>query len=173
MLEPLMVKERLIEATHFAFDLANEQLNKRFEYPTIQFDLRGTCAGQAWSGLNKIRYNLGLAMENLDDFIDDTCMHEAAHVIADRHFAKRCNHGPNWKWVMSKIMGVKPTRCHNYDVSNQRVRKSYRYIYKCGCIQNCLTGPKHHKMIRFGRKISCIRCKTTLTPDKFLAKVES
>jgi len=172
MSDILAIQKRLVDETKFWVDLANEQLNRNFEYPTVQFDLRGTTAGQAWSGLNKIRYNIELAMDNLEDFSGQTVGHEVAHIIADRYFAMRCNHGRNWKWIMKNVFGLEPTRCHDYDVSAHRARKSYRYKYQCNCSESCVAGPKHHNAIKSGRKISCRRCKIVLSSSRFIGKIE-
>jgi SprT protein len=119
-METIEVKNRLVEATKFWVDLANEILNKNFSYPTVDFNVRGTCGGKAWWSQNRVSYNLGIAAENLTHFKHDTVGHEVAHVIAGRLYGQGCGHGPLWKHLM-KRMGLKPERCHNYDTTNHKV----------------------------------------------------
>lgn len=153
------LKEKLIEQTRYWTDFANQKLNRSFKYPIILFDLRGTTAGQAWTTSNKIRYNLGIARDNFNAFIDRTVPHEVAHLVADQYFMKNCGHGTEWKWVMGTIFGKEVSRCHSYDVTKHRVRKTKIYIYQCSCLEGCKVGAKHHKLIQT-KQYNTVYCKT-------------
>lgn len=160
---------RVVEDTKLWFDLASEILGTKFSYSTIAFDLRGTCAGQAFTGRNHLRFNVGLGIDNLERFLSRTVPHEVAHIVANKHFKKRCCHGREWKWVMEKVFGVDPSRCHNYDVTNHRVRRKKLHQYKCGCEAPLKLGSRHHGMIeRKSHILSCPKCKTRLLLENYL-----
>lgn len=167
------IKRGLIERTNEAFDIANRNLERSFDYPEILFDLRGCVAGRAYWIHNKIRYNLGLAIDNYDDFMKETCFHEAAHIITNLYFNRRVIHGKEWKWVMCEVLRVEPQRCHNYDVSKHRVKKRRRFVYDCHCSENCMCGPKHHNMIQRGfAGVRCRMCRKYLLPEYFLREID-
>lgn len=167
------IQKRLTEETFFWYDLASEHLGRRFEYPEVSFDLKGTCAGMAYTLQNKIKYNLGIARDNLEDFSARTVPHEVAHCIAEMYYNKNCGHGPLWKRIMKNVFGVEPVRCHDYDVTNHRARKRFRYVYNCACNDNCVCGPKHHKKVLLGStSIVCRLCRTKLTKQLFLSKID-
>jgi SprT protein len=162
------VAKRLVSETHKWIDLANQRLNIRCEYPTILTNLRGTCAGKAFTVSWIVQYNLGLALENEQEFFATTVPHEVAHLVADQYYGKKCMHGPLWKNIM-EMFGVPAVRCHNYDVTNHRVRKAMRYIYRCSCLEGCTVGPKYHKKLQLGLStIYCRRCEQVFTKDDLL-----
>lgn len=102
----------------------------------ILFDLTGVKAGQAWwrkSGKFTIEYNLAMALENGEDFIQEVIPHEIAHLIANEFFKEMypdgCGHSDMWKFVMIKF-GRNPNRCHSFSVEN--LSKGHRdYLWKC------------------------------------------
>lgn len=159
-----MQAELLVSETYKCVDVANKKLGILYPYPKVQFDLKGTTAGEAYSVSNRIRYNLGIAISNWNDFIGTTVPHEVAHLVADFYFKYRCNHGPDWQYVMKEVYGLEPIRCHKYDVSEHYTRKVVRYQYRCDCSEPCKVGPKYHKKLQSGMvSIRCIRCKKVLT----------
>jgi SprT protein len=174
MEESMDIKQKLIDETKFWYDYANEKLHRNFDYPEILFDLKGFTAGQAFSSLNKIRFNFGIAKDNLDVFLDTTVPHEVAHIVADMYFGKRCKHGKEWKWMMSQVFGKKAERCHSYDVSNHQARRTKKYVYRCYCEKGCLCGAKHHNLIQKNSLaiLSCRKCKMRLLPESLLKVID-
>lgn len=162
----LDLENKLIHYSHEWIEKANELLGTSMEYPEVQCNLRGTTAGIAYTHSWKIRYNLGLARDNYQDFIEQTVPHEVAHLVADHYYEKRCVHGKEWKHIM-RLFGKEPTRCHNYDVEKHRARRHKKYIYTCKC-EACKIGTKHHNMImrRTGR-VFCRRCKHYFSIDDY------
>ena len=169
--DSLAVINALTAATHAAINRANEVLGRSYSYPSLRFDLRGCVAGWAYTSKNVIRYNLGLAADNLDAFLVRTCVHEVGHIVADKYFMKPCGHGPNWKWVMSHVLGGPTTRTHSYDVSAHRVKTRNRYKYRCDCLNPITAGPKHHNKILRGFRIVFKTCRRALTPADLIEKV--
>lgn len=165
------LKSKLIHYTNEWIQFANRKLNKTIPPPKVEFKVRGTTAGWANSTEWHINYNLGLAKDNFIDFMDQTVPHEVAHLVADYYFCKKCKHGKEWKQIM-KLFGKTPTRCHNYEVSHHRVRRTFRHIYKCGCDSNCVVGTKHHNIIQAGEsRISCRRCRVKLKIGDFIERI--
>lgn len=162
----LDLENKLIHYSHEWIEIANEKLGTSMVYPDILCNLRGCTAGMAYSSLWKIRYNLGLARDNYQDFIEETVPHEVAHLVADHYFEKRCKHGKEWKQIM-QLFGKEPTRCHNYDVEKHRVRRHKKYMYKCKC-GDCQIGTKHHNIIMKSRGcVFCKKCKYCFSIDDY------
>ena len=108
-------------------------------------------------------------MENGDEFIEDTVPHEFAHLVTyalygtDRDYKghRRVKpHGSQWQRVM-RLLGYKPTRCHNFDVKPAR-KVASKYRYSCGCKEYFLTAIRHNKILSGKSSYSCTRCKREL-----------
>lgn len=136
--------------------------------PTVRFDLRGTVAGTANSREWEININETLLRENPDEMISNTTPHEVAHLIDAVVFpetrsvsvtvtrsgrfrrTKRSIHGPTWKMIM-RMLGADPSRTHNMDTTNARVKVRRYHEYFCAaCNKNIVVGPKHHAQIQKG-----------------------
>ena len=135
---------------------------RQFELPSLQFDLRGRCAGRAY--IHHIRLNPVLLIQNDPDFIEETVPHEIAHLITNRlHGFWIKPHGREWKSVMVAL-GLQPIRCHNYDVSNAQVRRmpqgrrERRFTYACAC-RTVQESTRTHLKLQSGKKWSaCSLC---------------
>jgi SprT protein len=113
----LSVTDRCVEQIELAYKIAQDKLGLVSPFPTIRWDLRGLCAGRAYYRENLIRLNPVLLQDNVEQFIERTPMHEAAHLLAFRkHGGNIDPHGAEWRRVMWAL-GRPATRCHNYDVS--------------------------------------------------------
>ncbi len=100
-----------------------------FPLPTMVFNLRGECAGQALYDTWVIRIN----QEMLDKYpgipTQDVIYHEACHLFARKLFGPRIRpHGPEWKKVMT-MANVVPTVTHTYKLTP--ARKRIKYIVTC------------------------------------------
>src|ERR1039458_2075993 len=106
---------------------------RAFELPSIEWNLRGVCAGLAQVRENRIRLNPVLLSENTEHFIRQTVPHEIAHLVNRAlHGPHVRAHGPEWKSIMHAL-GLPPMRCHQYDATNVRTRTPRRYAYQCNC----------------------------------------
>ena len=165
------IQAKAIEATAKFFAIAAKKYGVTFNYKVL-FDLRGTCAGQArytrvYGSTDIvniiIRYNPVLLTENVEDFLARTVPHEVAHIVAQKVFGSyvtKVNHGQGWKNVMAAF-GCDATRCHDYDVSNARVRNVVRVDAKCACMTHQIT-KKAATRISMGAKYTCRKCKTAV-----------
>jgi len=133
---------------------AEQVFGRSFTTPPVTFNLKGRTAGiYRWNPVNgfcSIRLNNILLKENEDVFIEQTVPHELAHHITRVLYGRVSPHGREWKSVMIRL-GVSPTRCHDYDVTNSQVRRGTRYVYscdKCGKEHN-ITAYKHSRASRY------------------------
>jgi SprT protein len=130
----------------------------------IRFDIRGTTAGYFCEKLGHrfFRVNLGLAHQNLDDYLKQIVPHEFCHYI-NRVEDKRTNrrtkpHGREWKLLMVRVFDLNPDRCHSYDTSEVCQRRGNYFKYTCGC-QEMMIGAVRHRRIQCERKkYFCRRC---------------
>lgn len=166
-------------------DVANKHYGRAFSMPKIEYNVRGTTAGRAHYRAWKIDLNHTLLIENVDDFIARTVIHEVAHLVDfdvhqpdgdtnnfrwGRRRIKRSIHGPSWQSVM-RVLGAKDiTRCHQYDVTNV-ARRKVRYEYKCACPTPVSAGPKVHSKLQKGAIYTCKKCGTRLTKDLYVSKL--
>lgn len=142
---------------------------------SIDFSLRGRCAGQARidsGGATGLRINQQLLAENFEDFLRNTIPHEVAHLVVNwqsRNKRQRPRpHGPEWQAVMQSCFGLEPRRCHNYRTTPARVVPR-SFLYSCNCRDHLLTSIMHNKISRSYQAL----CKTCRTPLKFIAQQEA
>ena len=83
--------------------------------------LKGSCGGKAEYLKNKVLVNFSLYKDNKPEYLMQTIGHEVAHLAAFQVYGLQrivANaHGDEWKSVMIAL-GLPPTRCHSYDISN-------------------------------------------------------
>jgi len=138
--------------------MAEAHYNRKFDFPSISYTVRGTTAGTA-TGSKQVNFNPVLLMENTDLFISRTVPHELAHcldyVINPQNHTrtwsrrKRVVHGADWKRVMAVIGAADATRCHKYDTANARVKQKVRHEWVCNdCAAKMELGPKRHNKMR-------------------------
>lgn len=120
--------------------------------PTIKYDINSArLGGTANHSKNLIRVNPVFLNAYADHYIDQTCTHEAAHLIARAKYGRMISsHGPEWKQVM-RDLGVQPDRCHNYKVpEGLKVGKN---VAKHACVcERC--GYEYHVGTKVANKIS-------------------
>lgn len=142
---------------------------KRAGLPAIRFDLSGSSAGQvqfirrAWkTEPTAIRFNLQIARQNPHS-IDQTIAHEVAHAVAVViHGRKGLGHGSTWKGIMAHF-GKPADRCHDYDLSEVKVRRQRRFVYHCACPEEqLLTTVRHNRQQNGQQHYFCRRCKRPL-----------
>lgn len=174
MLNQNDLKAKLREDSLLWFNLACQEFNidaSKYNI-TVIFDLRGATGGTALKLGESctLNYNMTLAMDNQDEYINVIIPHEVAHLITDiiygviiRGYRKgkaiQDSHGREWQYVMRRL-GQKPNRCHKMDVSKVKTRLTRPYVYTCS---NChheykITKNRHAKFN--GRVVGCVYCKT-------------
>lgn len=168
---PEEVKQRVQDKVQWCLDVA-KRAHPRLDsvkLPTIRYDKRGTTAGTAHWLKWEINLNSVLLMENLEDMIEDTVPHEIAHLVANAvHGGLIKPHGAEWQSVM-RLFGLRPTRCHQYDTTNSKVRTVQRQkvTYICACEQGTketqlgLTRHRRHQA-QGQKRYYCRTCKAYL-----------
>ena len=137
---------------------------RAFELPSIEWNLRGACAGIAHARENRIRLNPVLLSENMEHFIGQTVPHEIAHLVnRTMHGPHVRSHGPEWKSIMHAL-GLPPERCHQYDVANARTRTPRRYAYQCNCRSHPVSQIVHNRICR-GLTYLCGHCGSQIRPE--------
>jgi SprT protein len=139
--------------------IIEKNFNVKMITPKVSFQLRGTCAGKACHSNNTIKVNPILLKENYEEMINQTIPHEVAHLATRVIYRRRVKpHGHEWREVMYSL-GLEPTRCHQYDVSNARVcrRKRKKYKVTCSCQTHLVTSTIINRM-REGATYSCRSC---------------
>lgn len=166
MIVPANIRKRIETDVKKYVDMATAHFRHKYIYPQISYNLRGTVAGRA-QGTHLVKFNPVLLMENIEDFIARTVPHEVAHCIDTENGdnsrpswnmrngrrLKRSIHGPTWKHIM-RVFGVDDiTRCHTYDVTNAKTRKSpgRKFDWMCsGCSKTISVGPKINGRLNSG-----------------------
>lgn len=159
---PTLVKE--VEDKILETYLRAEQIYQRtFELPSVDWNLRGTCAGSATWKQNLIRLNPILLCENKTQFINETVPHEVAHLLNRALNGPLVSpHGPEWCGIMVAL-GLAPQRCHTYDITNARVRQERRYSYKCNCRPHSISQRIRNRLMR-GAVYRCVHCGSEIQP---------
>lgn len=142
---------------------AKQIFGREFPMPKIHFDLQGRTAGSARASENLIRINPILLRENGDTFIARTVPHEVAHLITRQVYGMGRNvkpHGPEWRSVMVRL-GLPPTRCHSYDVTNSAIRTRARHSVFCACMEHKVT-EKVVRKIEMGSVYKCRKCRSQI-----------
>jgi predicted SprT family Zn-dependent metalloprotease len=146
---------------------------------TVDYFSKGRSAGMAgykW-GIgatripNTLEFNEILMNENGDAFIN-TIIHEVAHHVTVLLYPNaKQSHGPEFKWVMSKL-GGRPNTYHQYDVSNTKGNKRKRYIYTCSADCNTQHKISAHLHTKIKNKTTITRiCTKCCKPILFAGKV--
>lgn len=137
--------------------------------PTVDFNLTGRVGGWANSYTNQISFNGALLVQHVEDYIARTVPHELAHLATDKIYGqeytprrpkkepKRIIHGARWMEVMA-VLGVEPSRCHEYDTSQTHKPKT-KYEYICpNCQKSHVFGPKAHSNQQVRPRFYCTAC---------------
>jgi len=154
------VKARVKATLEKCIVTANAHYGRTFKYPTVLYTKRGRTAGTANDSTYTVNFNAVLLMENVEDFLKRTVIHEMAHLIdgivspeakaGGRWGRKRDIHGPRWKGIM-KLLGGPTSRCHSYDTTNSKIKrtKKPKHVWKCGCGNGSvkLTAAAHKKQL--------------------------
>lgn len=167
----LAIQKRVNAKLAKGIKLAEASYKTKFNMPTVRYDVRGTTAGLAFPGRWLVRFNAVLLTENVEDFLGRTVPHELAHLLTDRLYPRAMNtgvtysggrfrrrkrsvHGWEWQSVMRTLGISDPTRCHNYDVTNARVKKQrFQVMYRCTRCETVFpVGPKSHRRLQINPK---------------------
>lgn len=157
MIVPSSVQRDVEVRIQEGINKASEHFGRKFNFPTLSYDVKGKTAGYATYQKNHIRLNAQLLMENKEKFIARTVPHELAHLITwevykdditFRSYKRIAHHGSHWRKIC-RIVGMDDvTRTHSYDVSKSTARKNKQYVWQCNTCQALMSvsKSKHTKM---------------------------
>lgn len=118
------------------------------DFPVIDYSLRGHTAGVAHLQQNKMRLNADLLTRYGTEFINDTPLHELAHLIEFKLYGSS-SHGPRWKDIM-RTLGQAPDRTHNFDTVAAKTTRKFHYV--CDkCHTELTLGTTQHKRAQRGK----------------------
>lgn len=95
-----------------------------------------TCGGRFFCGSNKYQFNIKLAMQNPQEYLDIVVPHEVAHhvqyLLFPKSMKKEAGHGKEWKVIMTTVFGIPAERYHQMDTTDVRnapeLEGDYHYI---------------------------------------------
>jgi SprT protein len=161
------LQEKALAAIRCAERRARDFYALKLPEASIDFSLRGRCAGQAIverKGATCLRINLQLLRENLDDYLNQTIPHEVSHLVVNWQARKKRlkprPHGTEWQSVMRDCFGLEAKRCHSYQTTPARVVPR-PFLYACNCREHLLTSIMHNK-IGLSYQALCKACRTPL-----------
>lgn len=146
------------------FSRCEEFFGKKFDRPTVEFDLHGSKAGLAYYSLNLIRLNSVLLNENGAEFVQDTPGHEAAHIIARKIYGNYPrHHGKEWKTIMH-LIGQEPKLYHQFTV-----RTKNEYVCGCQNRSHFISTKSHNQILKNFINLKCFQCRKILVWKKLTA----
>ncbi|WP_144212748.1 SprT family zinc-dependent metalloprotease [Shewanella donghaensis] len=141
------------------YQLAEQQLERKFTRPSILFSLRGKSAGTAHLQLNKLRFNPVLLEENIDDFITQVVPHEISHLICFQLFGRVKPHGVEWQQIMNGVFNIPADTTHQLNTHSVAGKQ---FQYQCHCGPVMLSIRRHNKVVRNQTQYRCKRCAQVL-----------
>lgn len=135
--------------------------------PIIRFDLTGTAAGQVlWRSGERptLRFNLALARDHRQAFLDETVPHEVAHLVTLACHGRTRPHGAEWRAVMAFFGLPQANRCHDFPIAADQVRRQRRWPYACRCRTHQLSTTRHRRAASGRAHYHCRHCGSLLQP---------
>lgn len=109
-----------------------------------------------------MRLNKTLLEEQTDLYINNTVVHEFAHLVTDLVYGRYVNsHGKEWKKVATELGLKNPKATSSLYSLRNRVEK---YVYVCDCKnrEHFLTKARHSKILKKRESYSCTICNQDL-----------
>ena len=164
------MKQRILDKVEESFKKAEAFYGKTFQRPSnIIFQRTGTNAGHCHFGRKELMFQIAIAEKAGDDFIARTPAHEVAHWIEKEVYGyqykpsgRRDVHGRYWKYIMTRVMGQDASRCHSFDTSEVK-RKKTTYNYCCANGHTLTLSSVIHNRLVSGRKGYRCKCGGSLS----------
>lgn len=152
--------------------------NMEVTYDLTSIRTAGMAVTQPYLNKFKIRLHPAALLTYGKDYIEDTVVHEFAHLVQKQHYPTSQPHGIEWKRVMVSL-GKDPKRCHNMDLTSAittynssvkgststvtpiKKRNVKTFSYHCKCRNHELTSIRHNKVLK-GENYICKTCGTRL-----------
>jgi SprT protein len=140
-----------------------------FPAPALVFFNRRTAAGLALFDPWVVALNRGLFEAHPEQNLDETVLHELAHLVIaygrrERIIKGRTTaHGDAWQRVMRQWFAIEPRRTHDQDIAHLDIRRQRRWAYRCNCKTWQITTVRHNRIQQDSLEYRCNRCGGTLT----------
>jgi len=167
LVEPItkLQRDQVIKLTSRYLELAKQCFKKQFAEITVDFDLKGKCAGmyQRNTQGRRIRYNPYLMAKYFTHSLEQTVPHEVAHYITDClwPFRRVKPHGKEWRLVM-EAFGVEPKVTGSFDLTGIPVKQYQKFAYSCSCKTHQLSAIRHRRQSSGMADYYCRACKQRL-----------
>jgi len=167
LVEPIteLQRDQVIKLTSRYLELAKQCFKKQFAEITVDFDLKGKCAGmyQRNTQGRRIRYNPYLMAKYFTHSLEQTVPHEVAHYITDClwPFRRVKPHGKEWRSVM-EAFGVEPKVTGSFDLTGIPVKQYQKFAYSCSCKTHQLSAIRHRRQSSGMADYYCRACKQRL-----------
>jgi len=167
LVEPItkLQRDQVIKLTSRYLELAKQCFKKQFAEITVDFDLKGKCAGmyQRNTQGRRIRYNPYLMAKYFTHSLEQTVPHEVAHYITDClwPFRRVKPHGKEWRLVM-EAFGVEPKVTGSFDLTGIPVKQYQKFAYSCSCKTHQLSAIRHRRQSSGMANYYCRACKQRL-----------
>lgn len=159
------IRERVEQKVRETIALAENKFNQTFEIPRVSYKLGGhRVAGRADLRAWTIKLNPNYFADNEDQMINQTVVHEIAHLLdykmypenfIARRGQKRSLHGPTWKRIMMAL-GVRPATGHTMkikDAPQRQGRRGQKFAWTCSCGGSVMKlGAKRHANMLAGAR---------------------
>jgi len=168
------MKQRILDKVEESFLKAEAFYGRKFSRPTsIIFKRKGRVAGHCWYAKSELMFQLALAEQEGDKFINRTPAHEVAHWI-DRELygykytvSKRLiKHGKTWQYIMENVMKQESSRCHSYDTTAFRRKKAVRQRFNYVCLSGhslIISSVCHNRILRGNEEKYHCRCGSSIS----------
>jgi SprT protein len=159
-------QNKIIDHANYWIEKIKSTFNIDVPTPTIDFNQRGTIAGQTIFDRNdgiitrvRISFNPYHARDNFKQFIEEIVPHEVAHVAQYVMHPQSKQHGVEWIDVMRKL-GLPPKILTDLHAENPSSRVKNLYLYQCvECNARKVVGKKEHDSYEKKWKLpECEKC---------------
>lgn len=129
----------------------------------LTFSQKGGSGGSAsWNKTTQrgtLNFNLALALDNQDEYLNQICPHEVSHIL-DYWMTGTSSHGDDWKYIMAFCFGRRPDRCHHMDTTGIKYHESRDFVYQCPSCRHeyHLTARLHNRIQSGKRGAACSHC---------------
>ena len=158
------IKGQILHRTKELLDYARRHYALSHTPLDIRFEKEGRGGGSAGktAGRYYLNFNLALARENLDEYLNQVIGHELSHIIdLWLHKDVSSHHGYEWQCIMVQCYGLVPARCHRMDTSGVSTRMSRNHVYRCsGCGREYNLTDILHRKIQHGQYRICNDCRS-------------
>jgi len=176
----MTIREQIIAKVEECFQIAERYYSHKFERAReIRFKRNGTVGGSYNYKHRRITFQLDLAEQYPEKYLNEIVQHEVAHCIQyDVYFKGYYRikpHGREWQYVMRNVYKLSPKTTHDMDCSATKTKIQRRWSWFCNCQEHRVSTRKHNLMTRnlqsdCSSGWECVKCGSSLTNKKVLVE---